>query len=91
MLLLLLLLQDSGDGLAYIFANEGDIYGSGSSASSAYSYTTVIDVHTQQARQLSSSVPQILGLVGSSGEELAMGWTASLSNQKPWPAPEATL
>ncbi|KAK9864411.1 hypothetical protein WJX84_003429 [Apatococcus fuscideae] len=41
-------IQDSGDGLAYIFANEGDIYGSGSSASSAYSYTTVIDVHTQQ-------------------------------------------
>ena len=39
------LFQDDSRRLGYIFANEGDIYTSGSSN---YSYTTVIDARRQQ-------------------------------------------
>ena len=41
-----LALQGTNASLAYIYANEGDIYGNGSSA---YSYVTVLDVRRQQA------------------------------------------
>lgn len=37
--------QGNNASLAYIYANEGDIYGNGSSA---YSYVTVLDVRRQQ-------------------------------------------
>ncbi|KAK9840520.1 hypothetical protein WJX84_006832, partial [Apatococcus fuscideae] len=38
-------IQGANTSVAYIYANEGDIYGSGASA---YSYVTVVDVRRQQ-------------------------------------------